>query len=109
MFEKIAEKKIREAMARGEFDDLPGKGKPIDMSAYFAVPEHLRAAYSLLKQNGFVPEEVAVLKEIDAIRDELGACRDDERRVRLSALLDKKLLHLEELKEHARRARRSSR
>lgn len=25
----VAERKIREAQERGEFDDLPGKGKPI--------------------------------------------------------------------------------
>jgi hypothetical protein len=27
--ESIADRKIREAMERGEFDDLPGKGQPI--------------------------------------------------------------------------------
>ena len=33
-FDKSIEAIIREAMERGEFDDLPGKGKPIDLSAY---------------------------------------------------------------------------
>jgi len=32
-FEKIAEEKIQEAIATGEFDDLPGKGKPLDLDA----------------------------------------------------------------------------
>lgn len=27
----LAERRIREAMARGEFDDLPGAGKPLDL------------------------------------------------------------------------------
>ncbi|HTP06437.1 MAG TPA: DnaJ family domain-containing protein [Nitrospirota bacterium] len=30
----IAERKIREAMARGELDDLPGKGKPLAMDEF---------------------------------------------------------------------------
>ncbi len=29
MFESIVDRQIREAMERGEFDDLPGTGKPI--------------------------------------------------------------------------------
>jgi Domain of unknown function (DUF1992) len=27
----IAERRIQEAIERGEFDDLPGKGKPLDL------------------------------------------------------------------------------
>ena len=105
MFDKIVESKIREAMANGEFDDLAGKGKPLDLSDYFATPEHLRVGYSLLKQHGFIPEEVVVLKEIDALRGEIGACADGERRARLATELNAKLLKLEVLKEHSRRAR----
>jgi hypothetical protein len=30
--ESLVEKKIREAIEQGEFDDLPGKGKPVDTS-----------------------------------------------------------------------------
>ena len=41
-FQKNVDEKIREAIARGEFDDLPGKGKPLDLDAYFATPEHLK-------------------------------------------------------------------
>jgi len=29
----------------------PGKGKPLDLGAYFATPEHLRMAYSILKRS----------------------------------------------------------
>ena len=41
-FEKIAEEKIEEAIAAGEFDNLPGQGKPLDLDAYFATPEQMR-------------------------------------------------------------------
>lgn len=29
-FESVAERQIREAMERGEFDNLPGEGQPLD-------------------------------------------------------------------------------
>lgn len=107
MFEQIAERKIREAMARGEFDNLPGRGEPIDHSEYFAVPEHLRAAYAMLKKNGFVPEEVLLLREINETRENLESCEDPERRRKLETLVNAKLLKLDMLREHARRARRA--
>ena len=62
--EKAVEEQIRQAMAEGKFNNLPGKGKPIDLEAYFQTPEHLRMAYSILKSAGFVPQEVQLLKDI---------------------------------------------
>lgn len=38
-FETLVEKKIRQALADGEFDDLPGKGQPLNLDEYFAAPE----------------------------------------------------------------------
>jgi hypothetical protein len=46
---------IREAMARGEFNNLPGEGKPMDLSSYFNTPEEVRKAYSVLKSAGILP------------------------------------------------------
>ena len=43
-FDKIVEALIKEAQARGEFDNLPGKGKPIDLTEYFEAPEEIRVA-----------------------------------------------------------------
>ena len=40
--ESAIEQKIREAIARGEFDNLSGSGKPLDLDAYFNTPEDLR-------------------------------------------------------------------
>jgi hypothetical protein len=42
-WERIAENKIREALQQGEFDNLPGAGKPVDLDDYFKQPEHLPA------------------------------------------------------------------
>ena len=47
--EKAVEAIIKEAQERGDFDNLKGKGKPIDLSAYFETREDVRMAYSMLK------------------------------------------------------------
>ncbi len=69
--EKAVEAIIREAQERGDFDNLKGKGKPIDLSAYFETPEDVRLAYSLLKNAGMVSAEVDLLSEIAALKDRL--------------------------------------
>jgi hypothetical protein len=68
-FEDTADKKIREAMERGEFDDLPGKGKPLKLDEDAFVPEELRLAYHLLKSNGYAPEWIELGEEIEIERD----------------------------------------
>ena len=45
---KAVEARIKEAMERGEFSNLPGRGKPLDLSAYFETPEELRLAELIL-------------------------------------------------------------
>lgn len=51
--EIIAERKIEEAIERGEFDDLPGAGQPLDLDDLDpSLPEELRLAYRILKNAG---------------------------------------------------------
>jgi hypothetical protein len=108
--DKIAEEKIREAMARGEFDNLSGKGKPIDHSAYFAAPPETRLGFSLLKSNGFVPEEVALLKEAAELRAKAEAEADPDAARALRRELNDRLLKLDLMREaRAKRTRRSRR
>ncbi|RMF99562.1 MAG: DUF1992 domain-containing protein, partial [Acidobacteria bacterium] len=47
--ERFIEEEIQKAIAEGKFTGLKGEGKPFDLDEYFAAPEDLRAAYSLLK------------------------------------------------------------
>jgi hypothetical protein len=70
-FEKIAEQKIREAMAEGAFDNLPNAGQPLGFEEYFATPEHLRMAHSILKSAGLVPAEVELIKQLAALEQRL--------------------------------------
>jgi Domain of unknown function (DUF1992) len=92
--EKLIEEKIREAMERGEFDDLPGKGKPLDLDAYFATPEDVRLGYSVLKGAGCVPVEVELQNEIESIKTRLIACDDDRERQSLRKEIEGKTLKL---------------
>ena len=68
-FQKSVDEKIEEAIGKGEFDNLPGKGKPLDLDAYFATPEHLRMAYSILKSADIIPEEMKLLREIEGLKN----------------------------------------
>lgn len=58
LFELVAERKIEEAVSRGELDDLPGQGQPLDLEEDPLIPEDLRLAYRILKNAGYVPPEV---------------------------------------------------
>ena len=64
MLEFIAEQRIAEAIAKGELDDLPGAGRPLDLDDDAHVPEDLRLAYRILKNAGYVPPEVETLNQI---------------------------------------------
>ena len=67
MFDLIAERKIAEALARGELENLPGAGRPLELDDDALIPEELRAAYRILKNAGFVPPEVQTLNDIASL------------------------------------------
>jgi hypothetical protein len=102
-FDRLVEEKIREAMEAGEFDNLPGKGKPLDLDAYFAAPEDTRVAYSMLKSSGFIPEEMELLKEVDALRAALDKSSSQDERARLKKKIDELVLRFNLLVERYRR------
>ncbi|MGA9771087.1 MAG: DUF1992 domain-containing protein [Blastocatellia bacterium] len=106
-FDKLVEEKIREAMANREFDNLSGKGKPLDLDAYFATPEDVRIPYSILKSSGFVPEEAQLLKDVQSLKEALNNSLDEDEKIRIRKLIDEKLLKLNMLVEHYRRRSRA--
>jgi len=77
IFIKIAEEKIKEAQAKGEFDNLPGKGKPLNLDEDNHVPQELRIAYKILKNSGYIPPEIQAQKEIKSTLDLLKHCTDE--------------------------------
>ena len=104
-YAKFIDEQIRKAIEAGDFDNLGGKGQPIDLASYFAVPEDARLGYSLLKSNNFVPEEVDRLKEIGRLREKLASCTDDEQKRALNKLLQEKNIALSLILERNKRKR----
>ena len=71
-FEQMVEQRIMEARQKGELDNLPGEGKPLNLED-MALPETLRMAYRVLKNAGFLPPEVKLRKEIENVESLLMA------------------------------------
>lgn len=69
----LAERRIQEAMERGEFDNLKGTGKrqgPDEYSNPFIKAE-MRMAYSMLRHNGMLPDWAALANEVEGDRERL--------------------------------------
>jgi hypothetical protein len=47
----VAERKILEAIENGEFDDLPGKGKPLPEDEFANLPDEVRLCARILKSS----------------------------------------------------------
>jgi len=101
--EKIVESIIQEAMARGEFDNLPNRGKPIDLTEYFNTPGEVRGAQSLLKNAGMVPVEIELLQEIAVLKESLASKEGGLEPDKIHKLLVEKQLQFNLLMERRKR------
>jgi hypothetical protein len=85
---KFIDEQIRNSIEAGDFDNLEGAGRPIDLDSYFNTPEDLRMGYSVLKSSKFVPEEDERLKEIGELKDKIL----QERQLAFSLLMERNKL-----------------
>lgn len=99
IFTLIAENKIKEAINRGELNDLPGSGKPLPLEDLSHIPEDLRAGYRILKNAGIVPEEIEIKKEIISLQKLINYCYDENEKDRLTKKLNEKILRFNILME----------
>lgn len=88
---RIAEEKIREAVERGEFDNLEGAGRKIDLTEYFNTPAEYRVGHSLLRANRFVPAEVELMREISELREACAQAEPSRRNECLRLLNEKQM------------------
>lgn len=79
-FNKIVEERIQKAQEEGVFDNLPGKGKPLQLDDDSFIPEDLRLVYKILKNSNCLPIELELRKEIFNLRQLLDAAIDPETR-----------------------------
>ena len=87
----IAEEKIAAAFHEGAFDNLPGRGQPLDLDGYFQAPPSMRAGFGLMKSAGVLPLEVEALREIAQLRQRL----ETETRPEVRADLQRTLMERE--------------
>jgi hypothetical protein len=106
-FDAIAERRILQAIARGELDDLPGAGKPLALDDAL-MPAETRVAHRILKNAGFVPAEILERREIARLEALLPAL-DTSGRARTLAKLAVLRTHLFETRTRVRSPARTLR
>ena len=93
-FQKIIERRIQEAQNRGEFNDLPGRGEPLQMEDDSGIPEDLRLAYKILKNADCLPPELQLKKEIRQMEDLLDGIPDEKEKYRQIKKINYKIMQL---------------
>jgi DnaJ homologue, subfamily C, member 28, conserved domain len=91
---KIVERRIKEALENGEFEHLPGKGKPLALEDDSHIPEDLRIAYKILKNADCLPPEIQEKKEIMRMEDMLASVPDDLERYKLLKKINYRIMKL---------------
>jgi len=57
-FDRIVKAIIKEAMERDEFDQLSGRGRPINLTEYFETPEEVRSAILDEKKKAVIERKI---------------------------------------------------
>lgn len=94
LWDRIVEERIQQAQDEGQFDNLPGKGKPLKLDDDAFIPEDLRMTYKVLKNSNCLPIEMEQRKEIFNLRQLLNAAVDEETRRNLRRELNLMTLEL---------------
>ncbi|MBS4198358.1 DUF1992 domain-containing protein [Bacillus sp. FJAT-49732] len=96
-FGGLSEERIRKAYEEGEFDNLPGRGKPLPKDSLAGIPDELKMAYRLMKNAGYSPDEMDVKKEIMTIEDLIRKTENDMEKEGLKRELNEKILQYNSL------------
>ena len=98
---KIVEERIRNAQKKGEFDNLEGSGKPLNLLNDQTVAEELRLAYKILKNADCLPPEIEIKNEIRQTEDLLGAMTETTEKYRAIKKLNFLIMKLNTLRGSA--------
>ena len=70
--ERIAERRIQDAIEAGVFDNLEGMGKPLaGLEDNPFVPDDMRVAFKVLQNSGYAPDWMTLAQEIEEERERL--------------------------------------
>ncbi|MEH7375476.1 DnaJ family domain-containing protein [Neobacillus drentensis] len=104
LFSRIAEDKIKEAIKNKEFENLPGMGKPLDLRDELpGMSAEMKMGYRILKNAGYISDQVDLRKELITLNDLISVATDDEEIARLQEKLARKQLHFEKVMEQRRK------
>lgn len=71
-YHDLVGRRIDEAIRNGAFDNLRGKGKPLNLQRNPYVPQEMEMAYSIMQHNNIAPEWISdraeLLRRIEAFR-----------------------------------------
>ena len=90
----LVERKIREALKKGDFENLPGKGRPMNLKDDSRIPEDLRLAYKILKNADCLPPEIEEKKQIRQMEDLLEDIKDEKEKYKLIKRINFKIMKL---------------
>jgi len=93
-YQKIVEQKLQEAFKKGEFDNLPDKGKPLVLDDETKIPEDLRLAYKILKNGDCLPPELVLRKEIRKMEDMLDKIPNEKEKYKQLKRINHKIMKL---------------
>lgn len=66
---------IRDAIQKGEFENLPGEGKPLELKTPNPFESKEQSLISrMMKSAGVLPVEIVLLKEIEQVKQKLETC-----------------------------------
>ncbi|MGD6790485.1 DnaJ family domain-containing protein [Sutcliffiella horikoshii] len=95
-FFRLTDEKIKKAYEDGEFENLPGYGKRLELEDLSNVPPEMRMAYKMMKNAGMM-EEQQVRTEIEYLEDLIEGAHSDVEEARLNQRLTEKQLRLQQL------------
>jgi len=97
LFHIVSEDRIKKAYKDGEFENLPGLGKPMQIEDLSGIPEDLRMAYKMLKNAGYTQDESQLRQEMMTIESLIKKCDDSSEKKDLQKKLNEKLLRFNQL------------
>ena len=68
--DRIAERKIADAVEQGQFENLEGKGRPLNLDEDAMTPPHLRLGNRILRNANLLPDWVQMDVDIRKLRTE---------------------------------------
>lgn len=90
---RMIEQNIKMAMKHGSFSDLPGQGKPLQLTDLRFVPPEQRAAFLALRNSGSLPPEMELRKEITGLEEALKTADEKEKATIRKKLTEKKMFY----------------